>query len=161
MLGKPKNVILMNSDFNELLQTFASQEVRYLVVGGYAAMQYSQPRYAKDLELWLEASTENASRVMQSFKEFGLPLLNVTPADFASESLQYMIGRAPVPFDFLTSLPGLDFASCWERRLTDESEGFPVFYLSKPDIIQAKPLAGRPQDLHDLEEIRRAGEGHP
>ena len=160
MFGKPKNVILMNSDFKELLQTFASQKVRYLVVGGYAAMQYSQPRYTKDLDLWLEASTENASRVMQSFKEFGLPLLNVTPADFAAESLQYMIGRAPVLFDFLTSLPGLAFSSCWKRRLTDESEGFPVFYLSKPDLIKAKTLAGRPQDLHDLEEIRRAEKGH-
>jgi hypothetical protein len=146
----------MNSDFKELLQYFARHEVRYLVVGGYAAMHYSQPRFTKDLDLWLEASSDNANRVMAAFASFGLPLLNVTPEDFARESLQYMIGRSPVLFDFLTSLPGLDFAPCWERRLTDESEGFPVYYLSKPDLIQAKTLAGRPQDLSDLEEIRRA-----
>lgn len=93
---------------------------------------------------------------MAAFSSFGLPLLNVTPEDFARESLQYMIGRSPVLFDFLTPLPGLDFARCWERRLMDESEGFPVIYLSKPDLIQAKTLAGRPQDLSDLAEIRRA-----
>ena len=134
----------MNSDFKELLQYFARHEVRYLVV------------CTKDLDLWLEASRDNATRVMAAFSSFGLPLLNVTPEDFARESLQYMIGRSPVLFDFLTSLPGLDFAPCWEWRLTDVSEGFPVNYLSRPDLIQAKTLAGRPQDLTDLAEIRRA-----
>jgi hypothetical protein len=148
----------MNSDFRELLQIFAKHGVHYLVVGGYAAMQYSQPRHTKDLDLWLEASQENAARVMRSFHEFGLPLINVTPEDFAQESLQYMIGRAPVLFDFLTSLPGLHFASCWEDRMIDESEGFPISYLSKDHLIQAKKLAGRPQDVSDLEEIQRATE---
>ena len=102
------------------------------------------------------AATGSTMGIPAAFSSFGLPLLNVTPEDFARESLQYMIGRSPVLFDFLTSLPGLDFAPCWERRLTDESEGFPVSYLSKPDLIQAKTLAGRPQDLTDLAEIRRA-----
>ena len=146
----------MNSDFKDLLQSFANHKVRYLVVGGYAAMHYSQPRFTKDLDLWLEASSDNASRVMAAFSSFGLPLLNVTPEDFARESLQYMIGRSPVLFDFLTSLPGLDFAPCWERRLTDDLEGFPLYYLSKPDLIHAKTLAGRPQDLSDVAEIHRA-----
>ena len=145
----------MNSDFKELLQSFAPHKVRYLVVGGNAAMHYSQPRYTKDLHLWLEASNDNATRVMAAFSSFGLPLLNVTPEDSSHESLQYMVGRFPVLFNFRTSLPGLDFAPCWERRLTDESEGFPVHYLSKPDLIHAKTLAGRPQDLPDLAEIGR------
>ncbi len=46
----------MNSDFKDLLQAFANHEVRYLVVGGYAVMLYSQPRFTKDLDLWLEPS---------------------------------------------------------------------------------------------------------
>ena len=41
----------MNSDFKELLQSFATHKVRYLVVGGYADMHYSQPRFTKDLDL--------------------------------------------------------------------------------------------------------------
>jgi hypothetical protein len=54
----------MNSDFQDLLRLFARHEVRYLVVGGYAAMHYSQPRFTKDLDLWLEPSSDNAARVM-------------------------------------------------------------------------------------------------
>jgi hypothetical protein len=147
----------MNSDFKDLLRLFARHEVRYPIVGGYAAMHYSQPRFTRDLDLWLEPNKENASRVMRAFGEFGMPLIDVTPDDFARESFQYMVGRAPVLFDFLTSLPTMDFAHCWNSRLTD-NEDFPIHFLSRNDLIQAKKQAGRPQDLADLDEIRRAGE---
>ncbi len=148
----------MNSDFKDLLRLFAKYEVRYLVVGGYAAMHYSQPRFTKDLDLWLEPTTTNALCVMRAFGEFGMPLIDVTAEDFATESFQYMIGRAPVLFDFLTSLPDMHFANCWDQHVTDESEGFLIYYLSKAALIKAKRLAGRPQDLADLDEIRRADE---
>ena len=146
----------MNSDFKDLLRLFAKHEVRYLVVGGYAAMHYSQPRFTKDLDLWLEPAATNAQQIMRAFREFGMPLIDVTPADFENESFQYMIGRAPVLFDFLTSLPSMVFSTCWEGRETDEDEGFPIHYISKASLIEAKKKAGRPQDLADLDEIRRA-----
>lgn len=145
----------MNSDFKELLQAFAKNEVRYLVVGGYAVMHYSQPRFTKDLDLWLEPDPENAGRVMAAFREFGMPLIDVTEQDFAKESFQYMIGRTPVMFDFLTSLPSQQFEKCWSERVTDEGEGFPIHYLSKAALIEAKSQAGRMQDLADIEEIQR------
>jgi hypothetical protein len=157
--GRLKSAILMNSDFKDLLRLFAKHEVRYLVVGGYAAMHYSQPRFTKDLDLWLEPTGPNASRVMRAFREFGLPLIDVTPDDFAQESFQYMIGRAPVLFDFLTSLPQMHFAECWEGRTSDHAESFPIHYLARSDLITAKTIAGRPQDMADLDELRRSAEG--
>ncbi|MCP5559507.1 MAG: hypothetical protein H7A55_17320 [Verrucomicrobiaceae bacterium] len=146
----------MNSDFKDLLRLLAKHEVRYLVVGGYAAMHYSQPRFTKDLDIWLEPTTANSQRLMLAFHEFGMPLIDVTVEDFASESFQYMVGRAPVLFDFLTSLPAMRFTDCWQDRATDQSEGFPVHYLSKQALIEAKKRAARPQDLADLDEMRRA-----
>ncbi len=150
----------MNSDFSDLLRLFDQHEVRYLIIGGYAAMFYSQPRFTKDLDIWLQPSTENASRVVCAFHDFGMPLIDVVEADFATESFQYMIGRAPVLFDFLTSLPELDFDTCWAERTTDIEEGFQMHYLSKEALIKAKKIAGRIQDLADLDEIRRADDGH-
>lgn len=41
----------MNSDFCDLLRLLGEHEVRYLIVGGYAAMRYSQPRLTKDLDI--------------------------------------------------------------------------------------------------------------
>jgi hypothetical protein len=90
-----------------------------------------------------------------------MPLIDVAPADFANEGLQYMVGRSPVLFDFLTSLPGLLFSDCWESRTTDDEE----CQLGCVALIAAKSLAGRPQDLQDLSEIKRArmgaGSGNP
>lgn len=119
-------------------------------------MHYSQPRFTKDLDLWLEPTEENAYRVVRVFQEFGMPLIDVTRSDFANGGLQYMVGRAPVLFDFLTSLPGLVFEECWEQKSTDAEEGFPIHYLGCDHLIAAKALAGRPQDLHDMSEIERA-----
>jgi hypothetical protein len=70
----------MNSDFKELLRILNGAKVRYLVVGGYAVMKYTEPRYTKDLDLWIEATPKNARAVFKAFKEFGAPLANLTDA---------------------------------------------------------------------------------
>jgi len=54
-----------SSDFKELLRSFNEYQVRYLVLGAYAVMKYTEPRYTKDLDIWVEATDENASRVLQ------------------------------------------------------------------------------------------------
>jgi len=43
----------MNSDFKDLLKLFNDYKVHYLVVGGYAVMKHTEPRYTKDLDVWI------------------------------------------------------------------------------------------------------------
>ncbi len=64
----------MNSDFRDLLKLFNAHKVRYLVVGGYAVMKYTEPRYTKDLDVWVEATPKNAKAVFAALREFGAPL---------------------------------------------------------------------------------------
>ena len=149
----------MNSDFREILLLFAKHEVKYLIVGGYAAMHYSQPRFTKDLNIWLQPDSANITPIMSAFQEFGMPLIDVCPEDFGREGLQYMVGRSPVLFDFLTSLPGMDFSVCWQTRNTVMDEEFPIFYMDIDSLIKAKKLAARPQDLIDIAEIQRNIDG--
>ena len=149
----------MNSDFKDLLRIFAEHHVEYLIVGAYAVIHYTQPRYTKDIDLWIKPSKENAERVARAFFEFGLPLVEVTQKDFEEEGLQYLVGASPCQIDFLTSLPGFaDFDLAWESSVTATVEGVPIHYLGKSDLIRAKQTAGRPQDLADLDELRRAGD---
>jgi hypothetical protein len=97
--------------------------------------------------------------VARAFYEFGLPLVEVTQEDFEHEGLQYVIGASPCQIDFLTSLPGLpDFNAAWKTVEIATVEGIPIHYLGKSDLIHAKQTAGRPQDLADLDELRRAGD---
>src|SRR4051794_20198868 len=53
----------MNSNFEELLAVFNANNVRYLIVGGHAVMLYTEPRYTKDLDIWVETGAGNAARV--------------------------------------------------------------------------------------------------
>lgn len=148
----------MNSDFKDLLRIFGEEGVEYLIVGAYAVIHYSQPRYTKDIDIWIKPSVENAERVARAFGIFGIPLIEVTQKDFEAEGLQYVIGVPPCQIDFLTSLPGSPpFDQAWERRSADTCEGIDVYYLGKNDLIAAKQCAGRLQDLADIDEIRRSG----
>ena len=74
-----------NPHYKELLQLLNDCEVRYLVVGGYAIMKYTEPRYTKDLDVWIENSAENSLRVFEALKRLGAPLESdkITPATFA------------------------------------------------------------------------------
>lgn len=121
-------------------------------------MRYSQPRFTKDLDVWIEPSVENSRRLMVAFREFGMPMIDVIPEDFSREGLQYMVGRMPILFDFLTSLPQMNFAQCWERKTSEQEAGFAIHYLGIDYLIQAKMVANRPQDLMDISEIKRAQE---
>lgn len=145
----------MNSDFKDLLRIFVEEEVRFLVVGGYAVIHYSQPRYTKDLDLWIEPTPENARKLMRAFRSFGLPLIGLEESDFAEPGTQFSVGVPPCEIDLLTSLPGLEFTPCWENRQHSEEEGIFVPYLGKTDLVIAKRTAGRPQDLADLDELQR------
>lgn len=147
----------MNSDFKDLLQSLHECEVRYLVAGGYAVIHHSQPRYTKDIDIWLEPTGENARKLMWAFRIFGIPMVGVTQDDFATPGTQFNLGVAPCEIDFLTTIPGLEFESAWENRVISEENDFPIHYLGKSDLIRAKQAAGRPQDLADLDELRRAG----
>ena len=58
----------MNQDFKELLQAFNDEQVKYLVIGGYAVIKYTEPRYTKDLDLWVSVGEDNSERVFRALK---------------------------------------------------------------------------------------------
>ncbi len=78
--------MFVNSDFSDLLRHFNAGGVRYLVVGGYAVVQYAEPRYTKELDLWISTDPLNARAVYQALRAFGAPLFGLTERDFYRSS---------------------------------------------------------------------------
>jgi len=74
--------MFVNSDFTDLLKLFNDSHVRYLVIGGYAIILYAEPRFTKDLDLWISTDTNNTAAIYKAFKIFGAPLTGLTEADF-------------------------------------------------------------------------------
>ena len=83
--------------YKELLRILNEHEVDYLIVGGYAVMKYTEPRYTKDLAVWFHNSSGNSVRLYQALAKFGAPLQHdgVTPETFTKEKIVYQIGVAP------------------------------------------------------------------
>jgi len=59
--------------YRELLQLLNECEVEYLIVGGFAVMKYGEPRYTKDLDVWVHNSAQNSLRVVRALTKFGRP----------------------------------------------------------------------------------------
>ena len=144
----------MNSDFSDLLRLMAEHQVRFLVVGVYAVIRYTEPRYTKDLDLWIEPTAENAERCFRALAAFGAPLTGLGPLDFTQQGYIYQMGVPPTRVDVLMSLQSLSFADAYDRRVAIELDGLTIPILSKDDLIASKLAAGRPQDLLDVESLR-------
>ncbi len=142
-------------DYKELLLAFNEHAVRYLIVGGYAVMKYTEPRYTKDLDLWVDGSTRNAKRVFAALAEFGAPLQRdgITPATFHGANVVYQIGVAPVRIDVSTHIDGVLFAAAWRKRVKGKIFGAGVSFIAKSDLIRNKRASGRRPDLADLESL--------
>ena len=140
----------VSSDFKDLLKHFNDYHVKYLVIGGYAVIKYTEPRYTKDLELWVRADHENASAVFQALRAFGAPLIGMTEDDFAHEGYFYQMGVPPVRVDILMSITGLSFDQSWKQRVEADFDDLVVPFISRQDLITSKSAAGRPQDLIDV-----------
>jgi len=63
--------MLVNSDFRDLLKILNDYNVRYLIAGGYAVMYYTEPRFTKDIDIWVEPTPANAEQVRAALAEIG------------------------------------------------------------------------------------------
>jgi len=129
------------------------------VIGAYAVSIHAQPRATKDLDILVKADAENAAAVFAALARFGAPLEGLTPADFAEPGPFFRMGREPVGVDILTTIPGVEFDEAWPRRIkavVDHASGLKASFISREDLIAAKLAAGRPQDLADVDAIRKA-----
>lgn len=150
--------MFVNSDFSDLLNLFKANNVKYMVIGGYAVVQYTEPRFTKDLHLWISTQPDNAEAVFAALKEFGAPLEGMSPKDFSEEGYFYQMGVPPVRVDILMGIPGVQFDEAWERRVEVQFDDVSVTIISREDLIQAKRAAGRPQDLLDADSLEQASD---
>ncbi len=132
-------------------QLLEKHEARYLVVGGYAFMLYSEPRWTKDLGLWIALDPPNARAVFRALQEFGAPLANLTEKDFAAPGYFYQMGNPPLRVDVMMGLPGGDFETAWARRHTIVLGDGRIHFIGRDDLIALKLASGRDQDLKEVE----------
>ena len=144
---------MLNQDFKEFIQSLNDNEVRYLVVGGYAVALHGYPRYTKDIDIWVEMTAENAAKITKALDQFGFGSLGLTASDFTVPDQMLQLGSPPERIDILTTLPGVEFSECYPSRTTVELNGVSVNFIDLENLKKNKKATGRHQDLADLENL--------
>jgi hypothetical protein len=130
-----------------------------LIVGGYAVIFHAQPRFTRDIDIFIKADPENAKATYEALAAFGAPLQDIRVEDLAEPNNFFRFGREPHAIDILPSIDGVAFDAAWEKRVegvVDPQSGLTAYFISSADLVTAKIAAGRLQDLADVEVLRKA-----
>jgi hypothetical protein len=135
-----------------VLASFQRYQVRYLVIGGIAAVLHGVPRVTFDLDILIESTRENAQRLLDAMLAAGLDSAALTTAEELL-SKEITIFKDRVRLDVMTEAPGLIFSQAWERRVTMTYAGQSFEVLSLDDLLSSKRAAGRAVDLEDVQTL--------
>lgn len=147
--------ISLNQDFQDFIRCFNTATVDYIVVGGYAVIYYGSSRTTGDIDIWVRRSEDNYNRIKNAFRDFGMPVFDMTKENFLyNEQIDvFSFGTPPVSIDILTDLKGLTFDEAYVQAVDAVWDNVPVRVLELRDLIKAKRAAGRHKDLDDIENL--------
>ena len=137
-------------DYEEFLGLLNKHDVKYCIVGAFALAFHAEPRYTKDIDIWIQASTENAAKLLLALNEFGFGSLNLNTEDFSQDGNIIQLGYEPVRIDIITSIKGLDFSDIWKNRVQGSYGRQTVNFIDRENLIKSKKISNRPQDKADL-----------
>ncbi|MFQ5578754.1 MAG: hypothetical protein ACE5G8_17390 [Anaerolineae bacterium] len=144
---------MLNQDFKEFIQSLNDNRVRYLVIDGYAAALHGYPRYTKDIDIWIEMSPDNAAKMVKALEQFGFGSPGLQATDFLVPDQIIQLGYPPNRIDLLTTAPGVDFEECYVSRLEVVVDETTANFIDLDNLKKSKRVAGRLQDLADLENL--------
>jgi len=139
----------MLNQLQGVFRSFQKHEVRYVVIGGIAAVLHGVPRATFDLDILIEATLENCRKLINALLEENLGTATLTTAeDILSNEITVFQDR--VRIDVQTKTPGLKFKDAWKNCETMNYHGQKFYVVSRNDLINSKLAAGRDIDLEDV-----------
>lgn len=141
-------------DFKEFLKLLHSEQIEYLIVGGYAVSYHGHPRPTGDLDIWIAPKPATAQKLVGVLTAFGFADAGASAELFLTPGRVVRMGVPPVRIEVLTSVSGVEFADCHARRVDVELDGVPAAIISKADLIANKTAAGRDRDRDDVRHLR-------
>ena len=147
--------ISLEKDIIDFIILCNKHNVKYLVIGGYAVSVHGYPRSTKDIDLCIEMSETNASKMVQVIKDFGFSSLKLKNEDFLKKDSITQLGFPPLRIDILNDLDGVSFEEAWNNKKIISFENVPVNFIGYNDLLIVKQKAGRPQDIADVEKLKK------
>jgi hypothetical protein len=146
---------IFNDDFRDFIQALNDQGVEYILVGGYAVILHGYRRMTGDMDIWVNRTQKNYSKLVRAFSQFRLPVFDMTEQKFldVDSADVFSFGRPPVSIDILTRLKGVEFEQAFSQALQFDENGLVIRFLHLNNLMEAKKAAGRFKDLDDIEKL--------
>src|SRR5215471_16902002 len=138
-------------DFKDFIRCLNSNEVRYLLVGGWAVGLYGNPRATKDIDFLVANDSDNLVKLQKALLAFGSPPVDMER--FKERGHVIRMGSSPVQIDIINEADGIDMDDCYLRKETIRVEDIDIFVISKDDLIKNKTASGRSMDIADAEKL--------
>ena len=145
--------MILNPDFKEFFQLLNKNNVRYLVIGGFAVAFHGYPRYTKEIDIWLWINPENAKNVVRTLEDFGFKSLGLSIDDFLESETIIQIGHPPNRIDLIMTASGVDFEECYQSKIEEEIDGVNIPFIDLENLKKNKLATGRTQDMADIENL--------
>ena len=139
----------MLNQLRGVFSSFHKHRVKYVTIGGIAAILHGVPRATFDLDILIEATPDNVQRLLDALLDVGFGTASLTSAEQVLAH-EITIFRDRVQIDVQTSTPGIKFDEVWDRREVMKYGRQEFYVLSRADLIASKRAAGRPRDLEDV-----------
>jgi predicted nucleotidyltransferase len=141
-------------DFKEFLKLLNSNNVQYLLVGGWAVGFYGYPRVTADMDIFISINERNIELIKTSLLQFGVPEFDKSMLTITGNV--FRIGRAPLRIEIINDISGVSFKEAFSRKVFLELEdNFHIPIISIEDLIKNKSSTGRKKDEADIEELRK------
>jgi hypothetical protein len=139
----------MLNRLKDAFKSFQKHNVKYIIIGGVASVLHGVPRATFDVDILIEASDENAQRLLEALVDAGFGTATMTSAkDVVANEITVFNDK--VRIDVQTCTPGVTFNDAWSHHKTINYQGQEFFILSKEDLIASKRASGREIDLEDV-----------
>lgn len=143
----------LHKDFREFIELLNKNEVKYLIIGGYAVAFHGYVRSTGDLDIWIKISPKNAQRVLKTLKDFGFGSLDIDTSDFQKEYAIIQLGFPPYRIDIITTPDGISFDECYENKVVSNDNNIPLNFIDIENLKKNKKSSGRLRDLLDLDNL--------
>jgi len=138
-------------DFKEFLQCLNSNNVKYLLIGGWAVGLHGHPRATKDIDILVFIDNANLKNLEKAFYSFGAPPVDINYLREKGNVIRF--GVSPIQIDILNEADGIDIEDCYSRKEKIIVENIEISLISKADLIVNKKSTGRQSDLADVEKL--------
>ncbi|MFZ6023984.1 MAG: hypothetical protein ACOYVG_05965 [Bacteroidota bacterium] len=149
---------IFNEDFRDFVSCLNKNEVRYILVGGFAVILHGYLRTTGDMDIWVERTPENYQRIKQAFLQFGMPVFDMSEDNFLLHPNWdvFTFGTPPVAIDLMIKVKGLEFEACFAKSILFEDDDLKIRTIHRNDLLIAKKEAGRAKDMDDMEHLPNA-----